>query len=163
MAIKLTRTELKSRDELVAKLHEASTNLAAGIETYNNTAHTLREALEDAISTYNTDLQTARDTLAPEIEAYNEVLAEIKEFAKEIKGRCQGEWDEKTERWQEGVKGTAAQQFIDAWDALGNELDDVVLDEIEELDAPGVEETETPEDVSEKILELPEAPEAPEN
>lgn len=157
MAIKLTKDEAKDRDRWVETLQKASANLHEAVDEYNAKAQTLHASLEDAIDVYNTGIQEARDALALAAEAYNHTLAEIKDFAEGVKDRCQVEWDARSAKWQDGERGTAAQQFIDAWEELEGELDEVDFDE-HEVEVPEADELEAPKDLSPKLADLPEEP-----
>ena len=46
--------------------------------------------------------------------------------------RLQGEYDEKTERWMEGERGQAAQEFINEWENL--EFEEIDFDVVEEIE-----------------------------
>jgi ectoine hydroxylase-related dioxygenase (phytanoyl-CoA dioxygenase family) len=52
-----------------------------------------------------TALREAKDQAA--LEEYNEALAEAKGFAEDIANEAEGEFDNKSEKWQEGVSNQA--------------------------------------------------------
>jgi hypothetical protein len=63
-------------------------------------------------------LQTAGDVVRDAVTAYVDRLAEAKEFRDEMVQKWQDEIAEKSERWQEGDAGSAATEFVDAWENL---------------------------------------------
>jgi len=103
MAFKLTKGERAS--------------LTDHIETLQEKLHAIREAEEArsmALASLDETVQTA-------ITDYNGALADAKTFVEETAERLRGEYDEKTERWQEGDKGSAANEFIEQWESVDME------------------------------------------
>jgi hypothetical protein len=70
----------------------------------------------------------------------NGIHAEIQSFAEEVAGRLREEFDEKSEGWQGGEKGTAVKDWIEEWEELAE------ADELDEIEA---EAGDTLEDISE--------------
>jgi chromosome segregation ATPase len=103
VTFKLNKQELTTRDEHVAKLEKAWAEIAQAISTYNGLVETLRAPIEQAV------------------EKYNEVVVEAKAFAEEIANRFEGEYDERSEKWQEGEKGQAAAELKEAWQSIDME------------------------------------------
>lgn len=134
MAFKLTRTELKTKAELVAKLTEAGTALQTAVEEANSAIEQLLTPLNDAVT------------------AYNEVLLEGAEFCTVIKDRLDTEYDNKSENWQDSDKGTVASEFKEKWAELGWEA----VPEYE------LEDFEIPEDIEELKANFEELPDEPE-
>jgi len=133
MAFKLTKAQIADREQLVTSLREKGEALNAAIVTFNETVAGQGEALTTAIQTYNEQLEEARS------------------FVGTIAEDMRGEFDEKSEKWQEGDKGQEVQAWVEAWE--GVDLEDVeveIPEAIEEIDADedagALEElTESPE------------------
>jgi hypothetical protein len=103
MAFKLTKGERAS--------------LTDHIETLQEKLLAIREA-EEARSMA---LASLDETVQTVITDYNGALADAKTFVEETAERLRGEYDEKTERWQEGDKGSAANEFIEQWESVDME------------------------------------------
>lgn len=114
MAFKLTRDELKQKQEHIDKLTESFHGLEAAIEIYNSGLSALRDKLREEISTYN------------------DSLSEAKDFMADIASDRDSEFSDKSERWQEGEKGQAAQEWYQEWEnAELDEFDPELPDDIE--------------------------------
>lgn len=123
MAFKLDKAEIKRRDELIEQLGKA------------------QAALEDAISSFNEKLSDLRDGLIEKVNDYNEALADAQSWIEDVKADREGEYEDKSERWQEGEKGQAARAWLDEYEAF--ELTEVELDlpgDIEEPDLSHADE-----------------------
>lgn len=119
MAFKLTKTEMKDRDEHIELLRA------------------LEERLRDSIEAANVAISEAVATVNAEIAKYNEKLWEAAEFVQDIAGRADDEYNEKSERWQDGDKGRAAADWLAQWRDMDIEpVPPVEVDEqtIEETD-----------------------------
>ena len=114
MALKLTKDEIKQKDDHVSELEKQMANM------------------ENAVNVFNAAMETARVDLRDAVSKYNEALTAARGFAEDIASRLENEIDDKSEKWQESDKGQAAASFKDDWE--GVELqDDLDADEI----APG--------------------------
>lgn len=107
MAFKLTKAENNRREELVASIEIATTPLSAAITEAN-------EAIVAIVASLN-----------EKVAAYNEVLSEARDFAATLVERLQEEFDDKSEKWQEGERAEAASEFIDSWTSIADQLEDV--------------------------------------
>lgn len=116
MAFKLSKAEIKTRDEFVSKLEIESGKLAEAIETYNA-----------AVAEAKIDLQDAVDT-------YNEIVQDAQYFITEIAEAKRGEYDDKSERWKEGEAGELASEFVDVWEGI--EMEPIDLDIPGDIDQP---------------------------
>jgi chromosome segregation ATPase len=103
VAFKLSKQEVTKRDEHVESLEKAWAELQQAINAYNESEPKLREPIDKAVADYN------------------EAVEEAKGFAEEIANRVEGEYDEKSEKWQEGEKGQAAAELRDAWQTIDME------------------------------------------
>jgi hypothetical protein len=116
MAFKLSRDQLAARDTLATVLRGKAETLNIAIAAFNRGVEPLSRAVGEALNDYNGVLETAR-TLAGGI-------AET----------AQGEFDAKSERWQDSEKGIGVRSWIEQWEMS---LDDVELElpeELEEID-----------------------------
>jgi hypothetical protein len=113
MAFKLTKSQLAQRTTLVTELRAKADSLAATITAYNVAMVDVAKAVNDATVAYNACIETAR------------------EFAAEVATEAQVQFDENSEQWQEGTKGTAAAEWIQEWENV--DLEDVELDDVEPL------------------------------
>ncbi len=130
--IKLTRMQVTERDRLVADLRANGEVLAAAIKQFNEVVAPLSAAVEAAS------------------EAYNETLDASREFVGNFSESARSEFDERSERWQEGDTGKAADVFIKAWE-------DVDLEDVD-IEVPMLLEEF---DCSEHVVVLEELPEGP--
>jgi vacuolar-type H+-ATPase subunit I/STV1 len=125
MAFKLSKGDVKDRGELVAAARRKLDELNTAIEQYNESVGEAWTKLDDFINDYNGALSDARD------------------FVERVKDEFTTEYDEKSEKWQEGDRGVAARDWIDSFDNV--ELDDAELDAPEpfgEVTADGLETLE---------------------
>jgi chromosome segregation ATPase len=68
-----------------------------------------RETLLEELKDLGTTLETATSD-------YNDKVEEINKFIETIRDRLQEEFDEKSEGWQEGDKGSSVQSMISEYD-----------------------------------------------
>lgn len=130
MAFKLTKAEDATRTQLVSDLRTKAT------------------ALEDAIREYNERVAALHaEVLAQHVDAYNEAVSNARDFVEEIQTRAQEEFDGKSERWQEGDKGQAAQSWQEEW--AGTSLDDIDMDEPQGIIEPTMDHADTLEGLPE--------------
>ncbi len=131
MAFKLTKDESSQRGDLVAKLEEAESEIDEAIKAANEAIDALLIPLNEKIT------------------AYNEVLTETKDYIETVTSRWQEEFEEKSEKWQEGEKGVAASAMITAWTDLDfEELEELEISPIEEADLGHAEElANTPDEI----------------
>lgn len=92
-----------------------------------------REALDDAMRTYNDIMTGARNAVDEAIADYNIAIAEANGFVGDIAQAWENEFEEKTEKWQEGQRGSEARELIEAWQSFRTELDEIDIDFPEEL------------------------------
>jgi len=77
-------------------------------------------------------LETHRMAYLDAVMDMNAKASEFAQFLDEIIEEKQGEFDEKSEKWQEGEKGEAAKEWIEAFEEVKGELEG--LDVPEEFD-----------------------------
>lgn len=119
MAFNLTKLEKTEHAEHIAAIREAAMELSAAIAAYN-----------DAMS-------MARDSLTEKLDAYNQVLTEAAEWRDDLTTPLGDEYDEKSERWQEGEAAQQASAMKDAWESL--DLDEITLDLPDDIEDPNPE------------------------
>lgn len=130
MTFKLTKTEEEQRSAIVEKLRlEAS-------------------KLEDSVCEFNEALSVARDRLDVARQAYNSILEEARTFVGEVQGRLTDEYDEKSDKWKEGERGTEVEAWIEEWtDATGDTFADVEFDMPDGIDAQQIDDADTLENL----------------
>ena len=132
MAFKLTKADEQRRTTTVVDLHKAAQKLQIVVESANAQLAKLREELSEAFRVYN-------ETLAVAAGFRDAIVAQVKE-----------DFSNKSEKWQEGGRGSKVQEWISSW----NDLD------LDELEPPEIEEIEVPE--CNHAYDLEEAPDEPE-
>jgi molecular chaperone DnaK (HSP70) len=75
----------------------------------------LEEKISDLVTEFN------EKYLAP----LNEKIEEARGFVEDIKNERQEEFDDKSERWQEGERGEAAQEWLQSWENAESELSEI--------------------------------------
>lgn len=117
MAFKLSKKEEAQRLELAAELRSAGKLLNEKIAELNETLGPLWDALSEAQA------------------SYVEKLEEVNSFIEEIASASRSEYDERSERWQEGDTGSAALAWLEAWEGISLEYEEIdmpsTLDEID--------------------------------
>lgn len=113
MPFKLNKTESARKNELLVALQLK------------------QSALEDALRVYNEEASTAFGKLEAAKVSYNEALDEARSFAQDIASEQREDYDDHSEKWQEGDNGTSAQEWISQWEDV--DLDDLELEEPEEI------------------------------
>lgn len=107
MAFKLDKQDTARRNELAADLREA------------------KGKIEDAIAVYNAAVAEARKPLEEALAGYNEVVETARGWAEDIANQADNDISEKSDRWQESDKGTAATEWKDAWE--GAEIEELEI------------------------------------
>jgi uncharacterized protein YoxC len=88
-----------------------------------------REELLETLKSLQEDVNSA-------ITEFNSKLEDVQEFVDSVKDRLQNEFDEKSETWQEGDKGSEAQNFISEFEnieLIELEVDSTCVDNFENL------------------------------
>lgn len=114
MPFKMTRAQLKERDAIMQELTEQG------------------ELLKSAV----TEVNEALSNLGEIRDGYNAALEKAKEFVDGIAEEAQSEFDDKSEKWQEGERGDAVSSWIDELRNadLPEEIDLTVPEDIPEPD-----------------------------
>lgn len=109
MAFKLTKAQIKERDSMVAALREKAEAMTAA-----------KTAWEEAVNDYNG------------------AISDTKTFVENLAAEFRDEYDNKSERWQEGERGEAASTFVEAWEEVSldaHDADDTDIDTEADIDA----------------------------
>ncbi len=109
----LTKEEMKQKAAIAVKLAS------------------LREDAETALGIYEEDCGAAFGKLEAAVNLLNEALEEAELFAEDIASDRRGDFDEKSEKWQEGERGSAAEEWISQWE--GASFDRVELEQPQEI------------------------------
>lgn len=134
MAFALTKALQTERDTLTSKLRDAATELASAIEAYN-------AAMEEQ----QNEVKEAQDT-------YNNALAELRVFRDERVEQWRGEYDERSEKWQESDKGGTVSSWLEGWE--GMDLDDIEVTLPDEIDEPDMNHASEFEELQESASEV---------
>lgn len=130
MTFKLTKTEEEQRSAIVEKLRAEAAYL------------------EDAVSDFNAAIIVARQKLDVTRQAYNSILEEARTFVGEVQGRLTDEYDEKSDKWKEGERGTEVEAWIEEWtEAAGDTFSDVEFDMPDGIDAQQIDDADTLENL----------------
>jgi hypothetical protein len=108
MLFKLGKEQIAQRDAIAVKIQEQ------------------REAVDTAVVAFNDAMTVARNELQAALDIYNEALTEAKAFAEDVAQNWENDFEEKSERWQEGEKGEAVREMIEAWQSV--DLDEAAID-----------------------------------
>lgn len=110
----LSKTETETRDNLVTKLNEAWGKV------------------EDAVTAFNDGVVDMRAVVERAVEDYNEVVSEAEAFAADIANEIETEYDNKSEKWQEGERAEAVTGMKDEWQGLDmSQIDPTYPDDLE--------------------------------
>jgi len=113
---KLSKAQIKERDDLSAKLSEAGDVLNAAITKYNEAIKAAYEDVEKAMSEFNTAVIEARD------------------FVEQVHSDIENYYDDKSEKWQESERGQNYSSWRDAWSEAISELNEVEYSEPDSFD-----------------------------
>lgn len=128
--IRLTAAQSKQFDALLAALQDC------------------KDRLEQSIDDYNQAAQAAFESVIKAGDEYNNALSEIEGFRDAFVSDSQSEFDEKSERWQQSDRGSAAQDLIDAWECA--DFSPVELEELEPFELYDAAHLEDLEDLPRK-------------
>jgi hypothetical protein len=117
MAFKITKDEAKRIEALADDLGERR-------ETIDNTIDEINAFIADKVGDVNIL-----------ISYYNEKLQEARGVIEDIHAERQGEFDDKSEKWQDGERGDATREWLESLDSMkDNDLADIAEFEIDECE-----------------------------
>lgn len=111
---------------------------------------TARDALDVAQADANEKIAQVQSDLSDKIADLNALVEEANGIREEIEADAQSYYDEKSEKWQEGDRGSAYSEWISAWQNEVEEIEEVALDTIARV-----------EDVPESLLSEDDYPSEP--
>jgi hypothetical protein len=106
-----------------------------------------KEALREAEAKRLAAIEEADAAVSAAITDYNGALSDAKTFVEEVAERLRGEYDEKSEKWQESDRAQEVNEFIEQWENV--DMEDVDESETVQPDELGCEHEEA-------LRELPE-------
>lgn len=107
MAFKLTKDELSEKASIEAKLAAAKSKIEAVYETTNS-----------KIIALNEELDVCHDV-------YNEILSDAHDFVEKIAEDRRGEFEDKSENWQETERGSSASSWVEEYENALDEFDEM--------------------------------------
>jgi hypothetical protein len=117
VVFKISKDEQKTIDEVIATFTEKKDELAEAVIAHNEAVNAARAKLDDVL----TEVNEARDAIYGAIEG--------------IKDEKQNEFDDKSERWQEGDRGQATTTWIESIEAFRDLFEDEIeVDAVEDLE-----------------------------
>jgi uncharacterized protein YicC (UPF0701 family) len=99
VAFKLTKQEDARKSELEAELEQLVGEATDGLEV-------LREKIGELVTEFN----------EKHVSPLSEKMTEAYGFVEDIVNERQTDFDDKSERWQEGERGQAAQSWLQEWE-----------------------------------------------
>jgi DNA repair exonuclease SbcCD ATPase subunit len=116
---KISKDQIKRRDELQGKLQSLMADLETACEAYNEALREKWSAIDDALG------------------AYNEAIGEVNEWQQEIASDIQSYMDDRSEKWLESDK---AQEYESWREEFEDEIEEVKLEQPEELGTSDLED-----------------------
>lgn len=130
--MKLSKAQIKERDELSAALRENA------------------EALDSAVDELNRKFrEEVKQKLTPLVAAYNETRSRVETFVEGLGSEFRSDFDEKSERWQESDAGLSVDSFI-------AEFENFECGDAAKVPSLFDLEIDIDMDVSDRLTELPE-------
>ena len=112
---RLNKARIARRDELDALLNARKKALEGAINRFNEAVGDLWIAVEEAA------------------DAYNEAVDEANEFRSDVHEEMDGYFNDRSEKWQEGEKGSDYSDWMNEWDM---EFDQIEVERPAEAEAP---------------------------
>lgn len=115
------------------KVRQAQTNeYDASLSSYQDAMNELNSAIEG----FNLMIANEwEEEVAPKIANANECIANLRQIAEEIRDELQDNYDNRSEKWQDGDKGSAWYEWIENW-TIAMDVEDV------DVECPSVEGVE---------------------
>lgn len=139
MAFKISKEQGKQIDQCVEEIQEH------------------RAEVEDAVREFNERVEEAYAALAEIVVPYAGKVADAKSVLEEIRDGHESDFDEKSEKWQEGENGSAVREWIEGMTEVIDAIPEV---EFDENDPPQIDEDtilgeEDPAEVIENLTREP--------
>jgi hypothetical protein len=88
------------------------------LDKYIDDLTIIGQRITAAVSDYNAEVEQLRPPVEVAVTEYNELLGEVRQLVSDIVAKGNESIDEKSEKWQEGERGEAAQEWVDAWEGI---------------------------------------------
>lgn len=134
MTFALTKPLQKERDALLDKLRGAATDVQTAISDMN-----------EAMADHKTSVEEAQ-------EVYNELLGELQAFRDARVEEWRGEYDEKSEKWQEGERAETVSSWIEEYEGI--DLEDINIDLPDDVDEPDMDHADSFAELQESASEV---------
>lgn len=134
MAFRISKTARAGIDEALTAFAKAGTDLESAVSGYN-----------DAREQHWAEIDTAQS-------AYNDARQQVIDLLEAEADQAQSEYDDKSEKWQEGDKASAVSEWIDHLRAVvADDVEEAQIDEPPEIEVSvyaegGVEIQDAPEE-----------------
>lgn len=128
---RLSKHELKQRDEFADALEKA------------------RDKVCDAVDDYNHKIAELWTPVSEALEAYNSIAADAQSWREDIVSQMDDYLGERSERWLESDAAQAYQEWKDSWESLSIETFDVA--QPEGIDLPEIEGPEALRDMESEL------------
>lgn len=130
MAFKITATERKRIDEIMARITAKVDEVKGAVTQYNETVNEARGKVED------------------ELRALNEIRDELHGVLEDIHRDREEEFDEKSDNWRDGDRGSATSEWLETISSSVDTLaDEIEIEFPEDLEFDIDEEIETLENL----------------
>jgi hypothetical protein len=127
---RLSKDQLAARETIVTRLNSAG------------------EAVTDAVNAYNEAMAAEWAKVEEAIADYNAAVESANEFRDGVHADMEGYYEDRSEKWQEGEKGSAYSDWMNEWDEYFSELE---VDPPNPVDEPDLGEADA-------LADLPEVP-----
>jgi chromosome segregation ATPase len=118
MKMKLNKDQIATFDDLLARGQSAA------------------KSLSDAADKYNAAIDEAWQEFAKVVDEVNEVQDELRGFTEETAADLRCQFDDKSEKWQEGEKGQSADGMVNEWEGIT--FDHIEFDEPDQINLEDV-------------------------
>ena len=116
----ITKADLKLRDELCSQIRKAHEALEVAVDAFNNAMVEPWGAVEDAL------------------EKYNSIVSDLESWKEDITSQIQEYIDERSEKWQEGDRGQAYQEWLSAYENTSIESVEMSMPDTVDFNVEGV-------------------------
>lgn len=96
----------------------------------------LSDTLDKAVDAYNAAMAEPKEAVETALAAYNARLADLRGLYEELRDRAADYHGGRSEKWQEGEKGQAYQEWIDSMTNISGVEDDATIDFPEDVEFP---------------------------
>jgi DNA anti-recombination protein RmuC len=116
---KLDKSRLSRRSEIAAELREKG------------------EALVNAVDAFNEAMGKAAESVKTALDDYNAVVRKAGEFRDEVVSEMEQHYEDRSDKWQEGERGTAYGDWKSNWEEMA--IEDLEVELPDDVDQPDLE------------------------